>query len=72
MTQLVKNLPGKESSPALFLGFPYELAGKDLSSIPGLRRSSGEGKRLPTPVFWPGEFHGLYSPWNCKEWDMTE
>ena len=18
---------------------------------------------LPTPVFWPGEFHGLYSPW---------
>ena len=20
--------------------------------------------RLSTPVFWPGEFHGLYSPWN--------
>ena len=20
-------------------------------------------KRLPTPVFWPGEFHGLYGPW---------
>ena len=20
-------------------------------------------ERLPTPVFWPGEFHGLYSPW---------
>ena len=19
-------------------------------------------ERLPTPVFWPGEFHGLYSP----------
>ena len=19
-------------------------------------------KQLPTPVFWPGEFHGLYSP----------
>ena len=19
---------------------------------------------LPTPVFWPGEFHGLYTPWN--------
>ena len=28
--------------------------------------------RLPTPVFWPGEFHGLYSPWGCKELDMTE
>ena len=24
-------------------------------------------ERLPTPVFWPGEFHGLYSPWDCKE-----
>ena len=20
-------------------------------------------ERLPTPVFWPWEFHGLYSPW---------
>ena len=39
---------------------------------------SGVGKipwrreRLPTPVFWPGEFHGLYSPWGCKELDTTE
>ena len=30
------------------------------------------GERLPTPVFWPGEFHGLYSPWPLKESDMTE
>ena len=22
-----------------------------------------------TPVFWPGEFHGLYSPWGHKESD---
>ena len=27
---------------------------------------------LPTPVFWPGEFHGLYNPWGHKELDMTE
>ena len=27
---------------------------------------------LPTPVFWPGEFHGLYSPWGHKESDTTE
>ena len=26
-------------------------------------------ERLPTPVFWPEEFHGLYSPWGCKELD---
>ena len=45
----------------------------DLGSIPGLGRSSGEGKRkLPTPVFWGGEFHGLYSPWGCKELDKTK
>ena len=25
-----------------------------------------------TPVFWPGEFHGLYSPWDLKELDTTE
>ena len=29
-------------------------------------------EKLPTPVFLPGEFHGLYSPWGCKESDMTE
>ena len=27
---------------------------------------------LPTPVLWPGEFHGLYSSWGGKESDMTE
>ena len=32
---------------------------------------------LPTPVFLPGKFHGQkslagYSPWGCKELDMTE
>ena len=27
-------------------------------------------ERLPTPVFWPREFHGY--PWGCKESDMTE
>ena len=26
----------------------------------------------PTAVVWPGEFHGLYSPWGCKESDMTD
>ena len=28
--------------------------------------------KLPIPVFWPGEFHRLYSPWSCKVSDMTE
>ena len=30
------------------------------------------GAGLPTPVFWPGEFHGLYSSRGCKESDTTE
>jgi len=29
-------------------------------------------KRLPTPVFCPREFHGLYSPWGHKESGTTE
>ena len=65
--------------PFQFLGFPCGSAGKestcsvgDLGSIPGLGISPGEGKGYPTPVFWPREFCGLYSPWGCKELDTTE
>ena len=29
-------------------------------------------ERLPNPVFWPGEFQGLYSPWGRKESGTTE
>ena len=50
-------------------GFPCHSAGKesaynagDLDSIPG----------DITPVFWPGEFPGLYSPCSGKESDTTE
>ena len=56
----------KGMSPTpVFLGFPGNSAGKEsacnvrnLGSIPGL----GIRKRLLSPVVWPGEFHGLYSP----------
>ena len=34
--------------------------------------NTGEYCRLRTPVFWPGEFHGLYSPWGHKESDTSE
>ena len=65
--------------PLGLMGFPHSSAGKestcnaaDLGLIPGLGRSPGEGKRLHTPVFWPGEFHGLYSPQGRKESDTAE
>ena len=61
------------------MDFPGGSSGKesscnvgDLGLIPRLERSPGEGNRLPTPVFWPRKFHGLYSPWSCKKLDTTE
>jgi len=51
------------------LGFPGGSAGKesacnvgDLGSIPGVGEIPWRKERLLTPVFSPGEFHGLYSP----------
>ena len=37
-----------------------------------VRKIPWRRERLPTPVFWPGEFHGLYSPWGHKKSDTTE
>ena len=57
----VLELCGQLLFSAWFLGFPGGSAGTesacnvgDLGSITGLGRSRGW---LPTPVFWPGEFH---------------
>ena len=77
--KLESRLPGEISITSGMQGFPDSSVGKefacnagDLGSIPGLGRSPGEGKGwLLTPVFWPGEFHRLYSPWGSKELDMT-
>ena len=61
VAQLVKNLPEMQIEP----GFdPW--VGKIPWRIPWRRG------RLPTPIFWPGEFHGLFHPWGLKELDTTE
>ena len=39
----------------------------DLGSIPCFGEITWRRERLPTPVCWPGEFHGWYSPWDHKE-----
>ena len=44
----------------------------DLGSIPGLGRFPWRRERLPILVFFPREFHGLYSPCGHKELDRTE
>ena len=48
-----------------------------LGLIPGSGRSPEEGNGNPLQIFLPGESHGQrslagYSPWGCKEVDMTE
>ena len=61
VAQLARNSPAMQETWVQSLG-----------SIPGLRRCPWERERLPSPVFWPVEFHGLYSPCGCKQSEMTE
>ena len=68
----------------LLEGFSYCSVGKesacnagDPGLIPGSGRIPWKREWLLSPVFLPGDFHGQrslegYSPWCCKEWDMTE
>ena len=64
-----------DSLPA---GFPVGSAGKESATLwdtwvqPLGWEDPWRREWLHTPVFWPGEFHGLYSPWGCKESDSTE
>ena len=53
VAQLVKNLPVMQETWV----------------NPWIRKIPWRRERLPTPVFWPGDFHGLYSPWGHKELD---
>ena len=59
VAQLVKNQPAMWETSVQSLGWE--------DPLPRLRRAW-----QPTPVIWPGEFHGLYSPWGHKELDVTE
>ena len=56
VAQLVKNPPAKQEIWVQSLGW----------------EDPWRKGRLPAPVFWPGEFHGLYGPWGRKESNMTE
>ena len=66
--------------PFCVSAFPGDSADKessysvgDLGSIPGrFGRIPWRKERLPTPVFWPGEFYGPYSPWGRRELDTTQ
>ena len=53
VAQLVKNPPAMWETWVQSLGWEDPL----------------EKGKLPTPVFWAGEFRGLYNPWGLKESD---
>ena len=65
VAQLVKNPPAMRETWVRSLSWedPLEKGKATYSRILENRRI-GE--------FWPGEFHGLYSPWGRKELDTTE
>ena len=45
----------------------------DLGSIPRFGRSPGEGTATHSSILVDSRgFYGRYSPWDCKELDMTE
>ena len=70
------------SSSSLVLGFPGGASSREPACQcrrhkrcgfdPWVRKISWRRAWQPTPVFWPGEFHELYSLWGRKELDMTE
>ena len=76
------SIPGSERSPGEGIGYwlQYPWASLVAQLVKNLRAmwETWAGKipwrreRLPTPVFWPGAFHGLYSPRGRKESDVTE
>ena len=75
------SIPGSGRSTGEGIGYPLQYSWASfvaqlVKNPPGFDPWGGKilwrRERLPTPIFWPGEFHGLYSPWGCKESDMTE
>ena len=56
IAQLAKNAPAVQETWVWSLGW----------------KSPWRTERLPTPVVWPGEFHGLYPGCSHKESDTTE
>ena len=79
------SIPGLGRSPGEGKGYPLQYFGALLmaqlvknppvmwgTQDPWVGKILWRRERLPTPVFWPEEFHGLYSPQGHKEPDMTD
>ena len=57
---------------SLWWGGGSSLIAQTLMNPPAMRETWVRSLVGKIPVFWPGEFGGLYSPWGQKESDMTE
>ena len=74
------SIPGVGRSAGEGIGYPLQYSWASLVALqcgrpgfdPWVGKIPWRRERLPTPVFWPGEFHALYSPWDCRELDTTE
>ena len=51
---------------------PWTVAYQAPQSMEFSRQQYWSGVPLPTLIFWPREFHELYSPWDCNESETTE
>ena len=68
--------------PGEGIGYPFQyswafLVAQLVKNLPAMQETwvgkiPWRRERLPTPVSWPEEFHGLYSPWSCRESDTAE
>ena len=76
------SIPGLGTSPGEEIGYPLQypwasVVAQLVKNLPAMWETwvgkiPWRREQLSTPVFWPGEFLGLYSPWGHKESDMTE
>ena len=81
-------IPGLGWLPGEGIGYPLQcswasLVAQPVKNLPAMKcgrprfnpwvgKIPWRSKRLHMPVFWIGEFHGLYRPEGCKESDTTE
>ena len=80
------SIPGLGSSPGEWIGYPLQYSWASLVAQLVKNQSAmretwvdlwieqipWRRERLPIPVFWPGEFRGLYNPWGHKQSDITQ
>ena len=75
------SIPGLGRSTGGERGYPLQYSWASLiqlvKNLPAMRETwvgkvPWRREKLPIPVFWPGELHGLYDPWGHKVLDVTE